>query len=293
LQTEKQAHHEPVLLKEVLEGLDVKEGGVYVDGTVGLAGHSLAILERSSPTGFLYGFEWNEETYDIALERLKPYEGRFKLYKENFAKIPEILSQEGVLADGVLLDLGVSSFLLEGVGRGFSFKRDEPLDMRMSQTLEITASDVLNRFSLPELAKVFEEGEVPKAFSLAKFICEQRKRAPFTRTVDLVQAVKAFYKGRRDLNDLLAVVFQSLRIRVNKELENLEIALKGIPSILKKGGRFAVISFHSLEDRLVKLSFRSDPRLKALTKKPITPSPEEVRRNPRARSAKLRIAERV
>jgi 16S rRNA (cytosine1402-N4)-methyltransferase len=165
--------------------------------------------------------------------------------------------------------------------------------MRMSQTLEITASDVLNRFSLPELAKVFEEGEVPKAFFFAKFICEQRKRAPFTRTVDLVQAVKAFYKGRRDLNDLLAVVFQSLRIRVNQELENLEIALKGIPSILKKGGRLAVISFHSLEDRLVKLSFRNDQRLKVLTKKPITPSPEEVRRNPRARSAKLRIAERV
>ena len=292
MQTEKQAHHEPVLLKEVLEGLDVKEGGVYVDGTVGLAGHSLAILDRSSPTGFLYGFEWNEETYDIALERLKPHEGRFKLYKENFAKIPEILSQEGVLADGVLLDLGVSSFLLEGVGRGFSFKRDEPLDMRMSQTLEITASDVLNRLSLPELAKVFEEGEVPKAFSFAKFICEQRKRAPFTRTVDLVQAVRTFYKGRRDLN-VLAIVFQSLRIKVNQELENLEIALKGIPSILKKGGRFVVISFHSLEDRLVKLFFRNDPRLKVLTKKPITPSPEEVRRNPRARSAKLRIAERV
>jgi len=293
LPTEKQAHHEPVLLEEVLEGLGVKEGGVYVDGTVGLAGHSLAILDRSSPTGFLYGFEWNEESFDIALERLKPYEGRFKLYKENFAKIPEILSKEGVLADGVLLDLGVSSFLLEGVERGFSFKRDEPLDMRMSKTLEITAYDVLNRFSLPELAKVFEEGEVPKAFSFAKFICEQRRRSPLRSTVDLVQAVKSFYRGRRDLNDLLAIVFQSIRIKVNQELENLELALKGIPTILKKGGRFAVISFHSLEDRLVKLSFRNDPRLKVLTRKPITPSPEEVSRNPRARSAKLRIAERV
>ena len=290
--TEK-AYHEPVLLVEVLEGLGVTQGGIYVDGTVGLAGHSLAILERSYPTGFLYGFEWNEETYEIASGMLRIYEGRFKLYNENFAKIHEVLTEEGVLVDGVLLDLGLSSFLLEGVERGFSFKRDEPLDMRMNRSSEITAEHILNTFSLQELAKVFEEGEVPKAFAFAKFVCDLRKNNPFRRTTDLVKAVKSFYKGKRNLNDLLAIIFQSLRIKVNRELENLESALQDVPSILKRGGRFAVISFHSLEDRLVKVHFKKDPRLKVLTKKPITPTAEEVRRNPRARSAKLRIAERV
>ncbi len=287
------AYHEPVLLQEVLAYLVPRPKGIYVDGTVGLAGHSRAILEASAPDGFLYGFEWNEDTYLLALERLKPYEGRFKIFRENFVNIPQRLREEGVLADGVLLDLGLSSFLLEGSGRGFTYKKNEPLDMRMNLSLKLTAKDVLNSYSFPELCRVFASGEVPKARTLAKAICEYRKRNSLEMTVDLIDVVKALYKGKRELKDLLAVIFQSLRLEVNRELENLAQALREIPEILKPGGRLAIISFHSLEDRLVKQAFKNEPRLRVLTKKPVIPTKEEINKNPRARSAKLRVAERV
>ena len=264
---------------------------IYVDGTVGLGGHSTAILEASSPTGILYGFEWNEDSFKFAKERLSKYGSRVKLFNKSFVYIKEELQKEGILVDGVLLDLGLSSFLLEGSGRGFSFQKDEPLDMRMSYLTDITARDILNSYSFEKLRWIFIKGEVPRAEKFAKFICERRKRKPFETTQDLVQAVKEFYKTSR--KDLLAVVFQSLRIEVNKELENLEIALKELPDILKPSGRIVIISFHSLEDRLVKHAFKNDPRLKVLTKKPIVPSQEEIRKNPRARSAKMRVGERV
>ncbi|MCD6490425.1 MAG: 16S rRNA (cytosine(1402)-N(4))-methyltransferase RsmH [Thermodesulfobacterium sp.] len=284
-------HHEPVLLKEVLEWLDVKENKIYIDGTVGLGGHSSAILEASKPSGILYGFEWNEDSFKIAKERLKKYGGRVKLYNKNFVHIKEILKKENVLADGVLLDLGISSFLLEGSKRGFSFQKDELLDMRMNLSLKITAKNILNNYDFIKLSNIFKRGEVPKAEKFAKFICEKRKRKSFNSTRDLVEAVKEFYKTSK--KDLLAIIFQSLRIEVNRELKNLETVLKDIPNILKPSGRIAIISFHSLEDRLVKNFFKNDPRIKVLTKKPITPSEEEIKRNPRARSAKMRVGERV
>jgi 16S rRNA (cytosine1402-N4)-methyltransferase len=274
-----------------LEWLKVEKDKIYVDGTVGLGGHSAAILEASSPTGILYGFEWNEDSFKFAKERLSKYGSRVKLFNKSFVYIKEELQKEGILVDGVLLDLGLSSFLLEGSGRGFSFQKDEPLDMRMSYLTDITARDILNSYSFEKLRWIFIKGEVPRAEKFAKFICERRKRQTFETTQDLVQAVKEFYKTSR--KDLLAVVFQSLRIEVNKELENLEIALKELPDILKPSGRIVIISFHSLEDRLVKHAFKNDPRLKVLTKKPIVPSQEEIRKNPRARSAKMRVGERV
>lgn len=282
--------HKPVLLREVLEWLSPEEGKIIVDGTLGPGGHTEAFLKRGAT---VYAFEWNEETRALAEERLRAYGERIKIFPMSFVHIREILNTEGVRADGVLLDLGLSSFLLERSGRGFSFMRDEPLDMRMSLTLKWKASDLLNRLSERELSQIFERGEVPRARAFARYICERRKKHNIERTTDLVQAVREFFRPPfKKEKDLLALVFQALRIEVNSELENLRTALEEIPDILKPGGRFAVISFHSLEDRLVKSAFRSDERLNILTKKPITPSPEEVEGNPRARSAKMRVAER-
>ncbi len=282
--------HKPVLLKEVLEWLPAEEGKIIVDGTLGPGGHTEAFLKRGAT---VYAFEWNEDTLMIARERLKPYGKRVKIFPLSFTHIREVLDAEGLRADGVLLDLGLSSFLLEQSGRGFSFQRDEPLDMRMSDELKLTASDILNRLPERELVRIFKRGEVPRARALARVICERRKKCRIETTSDLVQLVRDLYRPTPPKEkDLLAVVFQAIRIEVNRELENLETALKEIPEILKPYGRFAVISFHSLEDRLVKNAFKSDERLIVLTKKPITPLPEEIKLNPRARSAKMRVAER-
>lgn len=286
-------HHEPVLLREVLYWLQVEKDKVYVDGTLGLGGHTRAILEAGAETVRVYAFEWNEDTLEIVRERLRDFGERLKIIPKNFIYIKEEMEKEGILVDGVLLDLGLSSFLIEGSGRGFTFQREEPLDMRMSLELELKAEDILNTFSEEELGRIFAKGEVPRAKSFASFLIKRRKKAPFKTTFDLVSAVKEFFKPPRGKEkDILALVFQALRIEVNHELENLEQALKEIPDIIKRGGRFVVISFHSLEDRLVKRAFKDDPRLTVLTKKPIIPSPEEIKKNPRARSAKMRVAER-
>ncbi len=285
--------HEPVLLKEVLDWLKIEEGKIFVDGTLGLGGHSKAILERAKENAFLYAFEWNEDTLKFAEESLRPFKGRVKIIPKSFVHIREVLEGEGVLADGVLLDLGLSSFLIEGSGRGFTFQKDEPLDMRMSLELRLTAKDLLNNLSERELGEILKRGEVPKAKAFARFIVQKRKMKTFETTFDLVSAIREFYRPlKRKEKDLLAVLFQALRIEVNQELENLQKALRDLPEILRPGGRLAIISFHSLEDRLVKRAFKGDERLINLTKKPITPGPEEVKRNPRARSAKLRVAER-
>lgn len=286
-------HHEPVLLKEVLYWLKVEKDKVYVDGTLGLGGHTRAILEAGSPTAKVYAFEWNEDTLRIVMERLKEYGNRLKIIPKSFVYIKEEMEKEGIGVDGVLLDLGLSSFLIEGSGRGFTFQKEEPLDMRMSLELPLKAEDILNTFSEEELFRVFSKGEVPRAKSFIRYLLKKRKEKPFKTTFDLISAVREFFKPSKGKEkNLLAVVFQALRMEVNHELENLERALKEIPEILKSGGRFVIISFHSLEDRLVKRAFKSDPRLCVLTKKPIVPKPEEIKRNPRARSAKMRVAER-
>lgn len=264
-----------------------------MDGTLGLGGHTKAILEKTSEDTIVYAFDWNEESMKIAKERLKEYGDRVKFIPKNFTYIREILQREGLLADGVLLDLGLSSYLLEGSGRGFTFQRDEPLDMRMSEDLQIKAKDIINRAGFEELFQLLLEGEVPKAKEFAKYLIQKRKIKPFDTTFDLVSAIKEFYKPsfKRE-KDFFALIFQAIRIKVNKELDNLKKVLEEVPEILNVGGRFLVISYHSLEDRLVKKAFQEDPRVDVLTKKPITPSPEEVKENPRARSAKMRVAKR-
>jgi len=290
-------HHESVLLKEALWWLRVKPGGIYVDGTVGLAGHSKAILERSSPDGFLVGFEWNEASYRLAKEKLKPFSGRYLLVRENFALLKEVLKKTGKApVDGILLDLGLSSYLLEGSGGGFSFLRDEPLDMRMDKRLPRTAKDLVNQLSplqLEELIRAY--GEERYARRIASAICKARRQEPIRTTRQLAeiifQAVPPKY--RHGKIHPATRTFQALRIVINRELENLKKFLEDAPEVLKPGGRLVIISFHSLEDRLVKKAFKDDHRLKVLTKKPILPAPEEVLSNPRARSAKLRAAERI
>ncbi len=289
--------HEPVLLDEVLHWLAIKPEGIYVDGTVGLAGHSRAILERSAPSGFLVGFEWNEESLELAKKYLADFQARFLLLRENFANIRDILEEIGKLpVDGILLDLGLSSFLLESSGKGFSFLRDEPLDMRMDNRYHQTAYDLVNFLPEPQLAEVIRAyGEERFAKRIAKAICEARRKKKIYTTGELaeiiVHAVPPY--ARRGKRHPATRTFQALRIVVNRELENLKRFLEHAPDCLKPRGRLVIISFHSLEDRLVKKAFKNDPRLKALFKKPITPSQEEIRRNPRARSAKLRVAEKL
>lgn len=219
----------------MLKWLNVTKDKIYVDGTVGLGGHSRAILEASSPSGILYGFEWNEDSFKIAQERLKKFGDRVRLFNKNFIYIKETLKNEGILADGILLDLGISSFLLEHSKRGFSFQKNEILDMRINSSIKLTAKDILNNYEYQKLVEIFKKGEVPKAEKFAKFICEKRKKQSFETTKDLVKAIKEFFKSSK--KDLLAIIFQSLRIEVNKELENLEIALKDLPEVLKSSGR--------------------------------------------------------
>ncbi len=286
-------HHEPVLRKEVLESLQVHPGGTYVDGTVGLGGHSEALLEASAPDGFLYGFEWDAASLERARKRLARYAGRFKLFRANFAEAPSILKREGLQVDGIVLDLGLSSFLLEASGRGFSFLKDEPLDMRMDERATLKAKDLVNRLSYTQLVELLRAyGEEPAAERIARAIIEARKKKPLETTGELASLIESVVRKRRRGRHPATLTFQALRIAVNRELENLERFLSEAPEILKPGGRIAIISFHSLEDRLVKRAFRLDPRLEPITKKALKPSLEEIRRNPRARSARLRVAER-
>ncbi len=289
--------HESVLLDEVLHWMRVRPGGLYVDGTVGLGGHSAAILEHSSPDGFLVGFEWDEASRLLALKRLQRFKGRFVLVRENFARMGEVLQElQKIPVTAILVDLGLSSYLLEGSGRGFSFLRDEVLDMRMDDRFEQTARDLVNTLPVPLLEELLRSyGEERFARRIAKAIGERRKSKPIETSKQLAEVVwravppSVRYKRLHPATR----TFQALRIAVNRELENLKRFLETAPDCLATGGRLVVISFHSLEDRLVKQAFKADKRLKVLTKKPIVPSAEEVRRNPRSRSAKLRVAEKI
>jgi len=298
--------HTPVLLNEVLEGLGVKAGGKYVDCTVGTGGHARAILERSKPHGTLLGIDLDPAAIEVAECQLSSYKDRVKLKYDSFAELKEIASAQGfVPADGVLLDLGLSSLQLESGERGFSFQKDGPLDMRMDPHGDITADHLVNDLTEVELAGIIAEyAEEVKAKTIARAIVRNR---PLTTTLELADVVaRAVGRGRR-LHPATRT-FQALRMAVNGELEALSSALPQTTEVLGKGGRLAIISFHSLEDRIVKQFMVKESRdcicppelpvcncgherkLKILTKKPVRPSSEEVRHNPRSRSAKLRIA---
>jgi 16S rRNA (cytosine1402-N4)-methyltransferase len=289
--------HIPVLMEEVMTFLKCEPGHTYVDGTLGGGGHASEILKRTAPDGVLIGMEWDEDALSEATRALKPFGDRVRIFRENFIHLPDLMKDESV--DGILLDLGLSSIQLEKKGRGFSFRGDSFLDMRMDQRLDQTAADLVDHLSLEELEYIISHyGEERWAKRIAKAIVQEREREPI-RTAEALRRIvyraipKRFHSRRIDP---ATRTFQALRIRVNEELENLKKILDTGWKILKRGGRICVISFHSLEDRMVKENFRRlemGGEMRNLTKKPVTPSEEEQKRNPRSRSAKLRCAERI
>jgi 16S rRNA (cytosine1402-N4)-methyltransferase len=289
--------HIPVLVEEVMTFLRCEPNRTYVDATLGGGGHASEILKRTAPDGVVIGMEWDEDALTEARNTLMPFGERVKIFRENFIHLPDLMKAESV--DGILLDLGLSSFQVEKEGRGFSFKGDGPLDMRMDQRMDQTAADLVNHLSLEELEYIlFHYGEESWAKRIAKAIVQERGQEPIETTQTLRKIVhrtipRRFHSRRIDP---ATKTFQAFRIRVNDELENLRKILDTGWTLLKKGGRMCVISFHSLEDRMVKETFRKlekEGEMHILTQKPVTPSEEERMRNPRSRSAKLRCAERV
>ena len=288
------AGHVSVLLAETLELLAVRPGGLYVDGTVGLGGHAEAVLRASAPDGRLVGLDRDGETLERARARLAPFGERVRLEQGDYREIPQRLAGEP--ADGILLDLGISSVQLDDAERGFSFQAEGPLDMRMDRSSGTTAADVVNRTRESELADILHEyGEEPAARRIARAIVFARERKPLATTTELADVVRrAAGRSRRPGLNPATRTFQALRIRVNRELDGLGEAMERAASCLAPGGRMAVIAFHSLEDRAVKETFRALDRhgFRTLTKKPLRPSEDETRRNPRARSARLRALAR-
>jgi 16S rRNA (cytosine1402-N4)-methyltransferase len=288
------AGHRPVLLAESLELLAVRPGGFYVDGTLGLGGHAAEVLKRSAPDGRLLGIDRDGETLEEARSALLPFSERARLLHGDYREIPALL--EGERADGILLDLGLSSAQLDSPERGFSFRSEGPLDMRMDRSRGETAAEVVNRTPERELADlIYRLSEERASRRIARAIVEARRRARIETTTALAEIVRrAAPRSRRGGLDPATATFQALRIRVNRELEALGETLEALALCLAPGGRLVVIAFHSLEDREVKRSFRGllTRGFRALTRKPLRPGADEVGGNPRARSARLRAVER-
>jgi 16S rRNA (cytosine1402-N4)-methyltransferase len=289
--------HIPVLVEEVMTFLRCEPGRTYVDATLGGGGHASEILKRTAPDGVVIGMEWDEEALSEARNTLMPFGDRVKIFRENFIHLPDMMKAES--ADGILLDLGLSSIHLEKEERGFSFKGEGPLDMRMDQRMNHTAAHLINRLSSEDLEYTLSHyGEERWAKRIARAIVQEREREPLRTTQTLRKIVHRAIPRRFHFRriDPATRTFQAFRIRVNEELDNLGKILETGWKILKRGGRICIISFHSLEDRMVKETFRrleKQGEMRILTKKPVTPSEEEQTRNPRSRSAKLRCAERV
>jgi 16S rRNA (cytosine1402-N4)-methyltransferase len=287
------AAHTPVLLGEVLEWLQPRPGGVHVDATVGLGGHAAAITERIGPEGQLIGIDRDPEAVALASRRLAGFGDRVRIAHANFDRLAAVLDALGIgQVDGVLFDLGVSSLQLDTPSRGFSFRDAGPLDMRMDPGEARTAADLVNRLPQHDLADILHRyGEERFARRVAREIVRRR---PLRTTEELRDAVRAAVPRRtwpRNV-DVATRTFQALRIAVNRELESLERVIPQTVGRLQPGGRIVVIAFHSLEDRIVKRALAADQRLHVLTRKPVRPGPQEVARNPRSRSARLRAAER-
>ena len=293
-----QPTHEPVLLNEVIEVLDPSRGGVFVDSTVGLGGHARAILEAGATR--LLGLDRDPTALELAANALTPWHDRVELVHADYRELPAVLGARGIDGiDGVLADLGVSSMQFDAPGRGFSFRRDEPLDMRMDQTSGPTAAQLLANVDESDLADViFRYGEERFSRRIARRIVETRRTSPIATTTQLADIVRRAVprKGYQRI-DPATRTFQALRIWVNRELDGLDLFLTAAARLLRRGARFAVITFHSLEDRVVKHTFRAlaagEEALRLLTRKPLVPGDSELARNPRARSAKLRAIERV
>ncbi len=306
--------HKPVLLDECLTALSIKPDGVYLDGTLGRAGHSLEIVRRLT-TGRLIGVDRDEAALEAARERLAPYMDRVTLVHSNFERLGEILAElnlNGV--DGMLFDLGVSSPQLDDAERGFSYMHDAPLDMRMDRTSDLTAREVVNGWSYEELRRIlFDYGEERYAPAIASAICRRREEREIETTLELAEIIRGAMpaKALREKQHPAKRSFQAIRIAVNGELDVLPPMLRAAADGLNPGGRLAVISFHSLEDRIVKRTMQElatgctcppefpvcvcgkKPKMKLITRKPVVSGPAELTYNPRARSAKLRVAEKI
>ena len=306
--------HKPVLLEECMQGLRLRNGGVWFDGTVGGGGHSYEILKRTSPSGQLIATDLDENAIAAASNRLAEFAGRFRIFKSNYKNFAAVLDEAGAAEpDGILLDFGVSSFQLDELERGFSYMHDAPLDMRMDRKAPMTAEDVVNGYGEGELVKILREyGEERFAGNIVRNILAARKKARIRTTGELAKIVEASIPAKFRQNGPCArKTFQAIRIEVNDELGGLEDAVKGLARRLKKGGRICILTFHSLEDRIVKNAFRDlatdcicdkslpvcvcgkKKEVEVITHKPLTASAEELQNNSRAKSAKLRIAERV
>lgn len=312
----KEFNHKSVLLKECIDSLNIKSDGIYLDGTLGGAGHSLEILKRLDK-GMLIGIDQDETALKVSAQRLRQAQGNagLLLIKGNFRNMAELLEQNGIKGvDGILLDIGVSSYQLDEAERGFSYQHDAPLDMRMDRSKSLDASEIVNTYDEKTIRDIIKDyGEENWASRIASFIVRSRNEKRIETTGQLVDIIKAAIpaQARRDGPHPAKRTFQALRIAVNDELGALSDAIEGAVKILNPGGRISIITFHSLEDRIVKTEFQKrekpctcppsfpvcvcgkKPELKVITKKPILPGKEELELNPRARSAKLRTAERV
>lgn len=300
--------HVSVLKKDVQKYLNLVRGERVIDATLGLGGHTLDILKKIGKTGELIAFEQDERNLEVARERLKDYSENITYIHDNFRYLKTRVTGQ---VDAILFDLGLSSPHVDDKARGFSFMQDGPLDMRFDPRQELTAAQIINTYPEPELAQIFwRYGEEKYSRRLAKMICEKRRDKPFETTTELAEAIKATIRVR-DKKHPATRVFQALRIAVNDELAVLEEALAAAFDLLKKDGRLVVISYHSLEDRIVKNFFREwanppvesaeeaiyrthgEPKVEILTKKPVTPSEDEILENPRSRSALLRACRKI
>ncbi|MBC9783245.1 16S rRNA (cytosine(1402)-N(4))-methyltransferase RsmH [Heliobacterium chlorum] len=309
-------HHIPVLLEEVLEGLQPRPDGLYLDGTVGGGGHSAAILEKTAGQGRLIGLDQDPRALAAARKKLEKFADRVTLVRSNFRRLGSVVEELGQAGkvDGILLDIGVSSHQLDEAERGFTYRAEAPLDMRMNPDGAVTAAQILNEYPEGEISRIlWEYGEERWSKRIAQFIVNRRAEQPLVSTVDLVDVIRAAIPAaaRQEGGHPAKRTFQALRIAVNDELGALQEALPAALDALAPGGRLAVISFHSLEDRIVKNFFSEQAksctcppdmpicgcgkkaRLKIITRKPVTGSEEEIKTNPRSQSAKLRVAQKI
>ena len=307
--------HKPVMLKECMEGLAVKDGGVYFDGTLGGGGHSYEILRRSSPSGKLIATDLDDEAIDAGTKRLSPFDGRFSVYKSNYKNFAEVLDRAGVeYLDGALLDFGISSHQIDDGERGFSYKQaDAPLDMRMDRSSPLTAETIVNTYPEERLATIIKTyGEETFAKQIARNIVKYRESQPLKTSGELSKIIQSSIPAKfRYGAPCERKTFQALRIEVNGELDGLYDLVVGLTRRLKKGGRIAILTFQSLEDRIVKDAFRfmetpctcpsnfpvcvcgKKAEIKIVNKKPITATEEELQENSRSKCAKLRVAEKL